>query len=334
MTRWERIQAVLAGERPDRTPVTAWRHFPYHEADPDDLARTTLAFQSEYDWDLVKLQPSSVHFSEAWGGRYDYGSYQGNHPLLVQRACQGPADLVRVEPLPGNAGPFAQQLQVIRTLRAAWGEDVPLIQTVFSPLSVVESLLTGALPKDRQESHLAHLLAEHAGVVHQAARAVAATLADYCRHLLQAGADGIFYAVTSQAREPYLTRDEYRAFARPYDLEVLNAVAAARLNVLHICGSHIHFDDFLDYPVPVLSWAATQPGNPSLAEAARRSRFALMAGVPEKTVFLQGDPQAVTAAVQAAEAATGGRRLIAAPECSYPPAVPAENVRALRRAVG
>lgn len=332
MTHWERLQAVLAGDVPDRTPVAAWRHFPGREHRAEDLVAATLAFQAEYDWDLVKLQPSAVHFAEAWGAEYDYSQYQGVQPRVVRTAAAGPADLAGIRALPGDAGPFGTQLAVIRALRRAWGPGVPLVQTVFSPLSVVE-LLLGRLRKHRSESRLPECIAGHADALHQTTSAVSSTLADYCARLLDAGADGIFFAVTGLAKSDYLTQAEYAAFGRPYDLPVLAAVQGARVNVLHICGGGVYFDDFRDYPVQVLSWASRQPGNPPLAEALDRTAAVLMAGVAEKETFLSGTPDAVAAAVTAARAATGGRRLIVAPECSYDPGTPAANIRALRDVV-
>lgn len=340
MTHWERIEAVLAGQRPDRPPVTAWRHFPGQEYPPEKQVAAHLAFQAEYDWDLVKLQPSSVHFAEAWGAEYDYARYRGNHPELIRPAVAGPDELGRITVVPGDTGPFAAQLQVIRTLRQTWGKEVPLIQTVFSPLSVVETLL-GGLRKSRAESRLAQCLASHGVAVHHATAAVATTLVDYSRQALSAGADGIFFAITGLARAAYLTQAEYAAFGRPYDLQVLAAIGDARLNVLHICGPEVYFDDFLHYPVPILSWAASQPGNPSVTEALRRSTnpgdstgpHTLMGGVDDDAVLLGGTAAAVNDAVRATLAACGGLRLIVAPECSYPPDTPAANVRALRSAV-
>jgi hypothetical protein len=34
----ERMQAVLAGQKPDRTPVALWRHFPVDDQEPQLLA--------------------------------------------------------------------------------------------------------------------------------------------------------------------------------------------------------------------------------------------------------------------------------------------------------
>ena len=57
----------------------------------------------------------------------------------------------------------------------------------------------------------------------------------------------------------------YAEFGRPYDLQVLEAVRGAQLNILHVCDSHNMLLDLADYPLQAFNWAATDPTNPSLA---------------------------------------------------------------------
>ena len=108
----------------------------------------------------------------------------------------------------------------------------------------------------------------------------AETLAAYAAACLDAGADGLFYA-TNVARADGLGAAECRRFQRPFDLRVLDAVARAPFNVLHVCGPAVHFDEFADYPVTAFSWALAA-GNPTLAEGHRRTGRAVMGGLPAK----------------------------------------------------
>src|SRR5206468_1036489 len=71
--------------------------------------------------------------------------------------------------------------------------------------------------------------------------------AGYAKRAVQTGADGLFYA-TNVARRDLLSPAECRRFQRPWDLRVLDAVAAAPFNVLHVCGTAAHLDEFVDYP--------------------------------------------------------------------------------------
>jgi len=96
---------------------------------------------------------------------------------------------------------------------------------------------------------------------------------------------------------------------------------------LHNCGENIYFDLLADYPVQAISWAATLPGNPTLAEGKERTRHAVMGGVNEKT--LPDDaPQKVADEVRTAIESTQGRRVLVAPGCSIPPRTPPANLEA------
>ena len=154
---------------------------------------------------------------------------------------------------------------------------LPIIWTVFSPMMVVPYLLTGGV-----EQALA-IAREEPKALEAALDAIAHTLAEYARLALSAGADGLFYA-TNVARRGLLSPEECRRFQRPYDLRILEAVAAAPFTALHVCGAGVHFDEFVDYPAQAFSWALGD-GNPSLREAHRRTGRAVMGGLPAKPLI-------------------------------------------------
>lgn len=66
MTKRERLEATIRGESTDRAPV-ALRHFPVDDQDPADLAASTVAFQRQYDFDLIKVTPASSFCVRDWG---------------------------------------------------------------------------------------------------------------------------------------------------------------------------------------------------------------------------------------------------------------------------
>ncbi|HEV8191372.1 MAG TPA: uroporphyrinogen decarboxylase family protein, partial [Ktedonobacterales bacterium] len=99
-------------------------------------------------------------------------------------------------------------------------------------------------------------------------------------------------------------------------------------NVLHNCGDAIYFDLLADYPVHAISWSATLPHNPALAEGKQRTTRAVMGGVSEKTTLPDGTPEQVAGEVRQAIAQTGGRRVLVAPGCSIPPRTPKANLEA------
>jgi uroporphyrinogen decarboxylase len=177
------------------------------------------------------------------------------------------------------------------------------------------------------------LIAEDPAGVHAALAAITETLAGYAAASVDAGASGVFYAIVRLARNGVLTREEHAEFGRPYDLQVLNAVAGAPFNLLHICGPQVYFDDVLDYPVHALNWAAAGQQNPTLAEARRRTGKALIGGVDEFGALQHGTPAEVIAEARAAIESAGAAGLLLTPGCGVAADAPEANLHALRAAV-
>ena len=54
MTKKERIQAAIAGEKPDKLPYSFWTHLPGIDLNPELLAEKTYEFYKKYDIDFIK----------------------------------------------------------------------------------------------------------------------------------------------------------------------------------------------------------------------------------------------------------------------------------------
>lgn len=337
LSKRERVEAALRGEAVDRVPVAAWQHFVPDETRYDLLARASLQYFKEFDWDWLKVNPRATYYAEAWGNRYNYRVYDRVYPKLKSGPVNTPADLEKIQEINPTKGVFAEQLKLVREIRLGSG-GAHFLQTVFSPLSVL-GFLAG-----RPKVHSADAVVQaHAQAVRQCIRenpqgthaalaAIAATLSGYAAALVEAGASGLFFAIVKLARQGVLTPAEYEAFGKPYDLQVLKAVQDAPFNLLHICGPAVYFDLVADYPVHAINWAAVGQRNPTVGEALERTRLAIVGGVDEDGAVQNGAPEDVLQEATAAIQATGGRKFLLAPGCATSPYVPASNLRALRAA--
>jgi uroporphyrinogen decarboxylase len=326
MTNRDRVLAALRGDAVDRVPLSFWMHHFAAENTVKDFVAESLRLARAFGWDYLKPQSRAQCFAEAWGLQYRASGERAVAYTRTQAPCADAAALRRLQPAAPSAGALGEQLEALRQIRAGLAPDTPIIWTVFSPLMVVPYLLPGGV-----EQTLAIARAEPAAL-EAALDAVAETLAGYTRLALAAGADGLFYA-TNVARRDLLSAVECRRFQRPYDLRVLTAAAPAPFNALHVCGSGVLFEEFVDYPVQVISWAMAA-GNPSLAEGRQRTGRAVMGGLPAKPVIATLTPEAVADHVRAAVRATGGRRLLLGPDCSINPDTPDSLMLAARAALG
>ncbi len=199
-------------------------------------------------------------------------------------------------------------------IRAAVGSGTPIIWTVFAPLMVLAALVRGG-----RDAMLALARAEPAATEH-ALEALTATLADYARACVDAGADGLFYA-TNVATRGAVSPEECRRWHRRFDLRILEEAAGAPFNLLHVCGSGVHFDQFADYPVTAFSWATVE-GNPSLREGHARTGRAVVGGLPAKPDIAAMSGEDIARRTRAAIAAMNGRHLLLGPDCSVNPDTP------------
>ena len=321
MRKRERVLAALRGQEVDRAPVSFWGHDFLREWTAEGLAAAMLESVRTFDYDYLKVNPRATYYAEAWGCRYRPSNDPARGPDVEHWVLREAADLAAIGPVDVQAGPFGEQLEALRLIAQGLRGEVPFVQTMFSPLSVV-----GRLANGREAAH--RWMAEEPAALHAALAAVAETLASYSRACLDAGADGIFFATTEWGSHDASTAEEYQTFGRPYDLRVLEAVEGAPMNILHVCRPHNMLEELLDYPVAAVNWAVHAPGNISLAEALPKTEKAVMGGVDERHALLDGSPGDVREQVLEALRGTGGRRFLLAPGCSVSPQTPPENLRA------
>lgn len=326
MTSRERVWAALKGAPVDRPPVSFWGHAYHRESTAEALADATLERWREGPWDWVKLNPRKHYHVEPWGVRYAYSGVPDEKPVLSEWPIREATDWAKVTPQPHDQGALGEQLEAVRLVRRALPADVPLIQTVFTPLAVL-----GEMTETPEE--LAAHMRSHPEFVRQALEAVTTTYERYARAVIAAGADGLFFATVDWASADYITAEDHRTWSRPFDLRVLSAVADAPFHVLHVCGSHNLLFELADYPVRAFSWASTDPTNPSLADALARVPGAVMGGISQAGSLVQPAPEAALEEYRVALDQTGGRRWLVAPGCSIPPDATQNNMRAVRDAV-
>lgn len=322
----ERVMAAVRGAAVDRPPMSFWGHFYHRESSAEDLVEASVEFQLEHGWDWVKLNPRKHYHVEPWGVSYRYSGRAAEKPVLDAWPVHQGADWLAITERPHDRGALAEQLEAVAMLRRRLPAEIPIVQTVFTPLAVLGEMV-------EEPGELRLHLRTHPHAVRGALEAVTRTFEPYVRAVLRAGADGIYLATVDWASRDLLAPEEYREWGRPGDLRLLAAAAGAPLNVLHVCKRRNLLFECADYPVAAFSWAATDPLNPSLAEGLARLPGAVMGGISHDDALAQPDPARPVEEFRRALEATGGRRWLAAPGCSILPATPAAHLRALRAAV-
>jgi len=318
MTKRERIKRAIRREAVDRVPIAFWRHFPESDQTAEGLAEAVLAFQAEYDFDLIKVTPTSGYAAEDWGFR---GTYKGNREGTREERrypVKTATDWRRIAPLDVHKGVYGRELAALKRIRAGRKDDAPILETVFSPLTVAKNLAGDAL--------LPHLRANPAELK-SALGIIAETTAQFAVAALAAGAEGIFFA-TQFASHDLLSLGEYREFGEPYDRVIFQAITGRTdLILLHAHGSRPMFEIVTTYPAQILNWHDRRTP-PSLVEGQRQFAGAVLGGLDEWGTL--GDSRPEQVAIQAADAIwqTGNRGLILGGGCVIPVDTPAANLHA------
>jgi uroporphyrinogen decarboxylase len=322
MTRRERVEAALAMGVADRPPVGAWGHTYREEWSPADLAAITIERARQMGWDFVKFQPRASTFAEAFGSTYQPSGHRLRAPILIQPAVPDLESWSSVAL--ANRKALDDQVESIGIVARELGRDVPVIQTVFSPITV------GGYLVGKSQSRVVRELRQHPELVGPALERIAEALVDFGRRSVESGAAGVFYAISGYAGRGVMPEKLYRELVLPYDQLVLRALPQqAWFNVVHLCGSKLNFGLSRDLPSHVVSWSVHNQGNPSLAEGRKIAGRAVMGGLNQRATLVYGPPARVKAEADRAVEETGGRGLLLAPGCSVPPRVRDVNLQAI-----
>lgn len=322
MDHRERLTACLSGEQPDRPPVALWRHFPVDDQNPQDLAAATVEFQKKYDFDFVKVTPSSSFCIKDWGVRDEWqGNTEGTR-VYTHHVIGEPADWARMPLLDPHQGYLGHQLECLRLIREAL-PDTPIIQTIFSPLSQAKNLAGRA--------DLIVQLRRDPGAVRAGLDCITASTVRFVEAALATGIDGIFYAV-QHAQYGLLSQQEYADLARQDDLTILEAARESWLRLLHLHGQDIMFELFLEYPVNMINWHDRETW-PDLLQAQEHFQGVVCGGLRQWDTMVVGDPEQVRREAQQAIELTSGKRFVLGTGCVTPIVAPRANIRAARQAV-
>lgn len=323
MTHWERIRAALKGEETDRAPISLWRHWPVEDETAQGLASAMIRWQQEYEFDLVKFMPTGTYGIEDWGAETEYIPNTGGTRTIIKFGVTDVEQWPRLAQLDVTRDYLGKEIEAVRLAAEELNNTVPILQTIFSPLTTARKLAGERIFTD---------LRLHPEPFKAGLQIIAETTARFALESIRAGAHGMFFASQCSTYR-LLSEAEYREFGRTYDLIVLDAVKdAAELNLIHAHGEDIMFDLMAGYPAEAMNWHDRLTW-PTLKEARARYARLLVGGIREKQTLIEGPAEAIKAEIQEAITQTNGRGLVVGPGCVIPTNTPVEHIHAAKAAV-
>ncbi|MBQ7535436.1 MAG: uroporphyrinogen decarboxylase [Stomatobaculum sp.] len=271
MTKRERIRAAVNGQRPDKLPYAFWTHLPGIDLDPEKLADETVRFFRKYDLDFIKTMNNGMYAIEDFGCVIDYSQIPlGGVARVTKTPIHSVEDWRNLQPCSVEKGSLARELRGLDlVLRQVRDDDVPVIFTVFSPVTIANKLSGNTIRS--------YLDAGQKDALHSALDVITETTCKVAAAAIEHGADGVFFASQSSTYS-FMNTEEYQEFGVPYDCRVLKAASGGWMNTIHAHGTDIMFDLLKDYPVHCFNWHAWE-SLPSVDEAALLSGKCLMGGL-------------------------------------------------------
>lgn len=322
MRKIDRVKAALTKQPVDRPPITLWKPYPEADHDVQLLAKAHVEFQEQFDLDFIKLTPFDLYPVEDWGCRVKYFGTANELPVIEKYAIQKIDDWQNITVLKPTTGAWGEQVLLSRHVKALKKEDVPFIQTVYSPLTVARKLAGDRIVRD---------LREYPRLIHKVLERITETTIQFVKATLNEGAAGIFFA-TACANYDFLDVKEYERFGGYYDLQVLEAAKDAWFNTLHIHGRKIMFDELLSYPVHALNWHDCHE-YPPVRRARAMTDLCIIGGLDEEGPIVKGTPFAVIEEVTEFLRETNLQGVMVGPGCSTLPIIPPNNLTAARLVV-
>lgn len=289
MNKKQRVDRVLAGQPVDRPPLSLWYHFGVQHGGGETFARTTLDFFDHYDFDFLKVMND-----------YFYPAPEG------LEAVRNPQDLQRLQRFAVAQSPWREQFKALRIIAAALENKAYFVDTVFDAWQSLHRNLAGEYMQELMEAAPQALL--------DALDRISDNLIDYCRTSIELGSAGIFLSIPAAAE--ILSREQFLIFVKPFARKVLEAIRPpAAMNVLHVHGKALFFEDVLDLPAHVFNWWDRGPDGPALQWVKDRIPGCVMGGI-DQTLVARRTRAFLKAHVREALEMGGDRRFFLANGCT------------------
>ncbi len=307
MKKTERVRAALHGEALDRPPFSFWTHLPGIDLEWQRIAEETAAFQRRFDLDFVKSMPNGFYCVEDWGAQLDFsGIAAGGVGQVTASPIETIDDWAGLQRVNVLEGAYGRELKHLERLRALLDDDVPILATVFSPLTIA-----GKLSKDL---HRKHLRESPAAVIAGLDRISEVTCA-FVREAMARGCAGMFFALQEAAHAAFKP-EEYARWGEPHDRAVIAAACEAGgwFNVLHMHGDDVLFDQLARYDISALNWHIGETP-PSIADYRGSGGKRPIVGGLQRSNLTKRDRNAVLADLKRSIDECDGRGILIAPAC-------------------
>ena len=304
MTKRERVEAVLRGERPDRVPVCFWHHF--GNLPPEETVREHVRFFRESGEDILKMMCDEFFVyplnNAKTAAEYLALKPQGRNSYYVKGQAERAAQIN--DALQGEPITFYNAFSPYATLKHAIGQD--------AALALIRSHEDAAL-------HALDVICEDTIYMIEAV-------------LKESGTTGMMLCLQG-AEEGLFTEEEYQRVIRPTESRVVEAAwALSDTNLLHLCGWDgvpDRLERWKGYQTRIVNWDVDVEGISLRQGKEYFGGRAVMGGFNNRKGQLlhAGSKQDVQAFTKQLLADAGQEGVIIGADCSLPSDIDRQRIR-------
>ncbi len=311
----DRLRELADGGTVEPVGISMWKHFPDTDRKADKFFDRTVDFQLRGGWDFLKIAYHGLYSVEDWPVEIAWPTDESTVGVVARFAIDSPEKWKQLEVTAVSEGALARELAITARFVERFRGEVPVIATVFSPLTTAIKMCG-----DRLFAHMR----EEPQALHRGLEVITETTRRFVDELVRIGVDGIFFA-TQLGTWDRMDWEGYQEFGKQYDLEVLQRVSCLWFNIFHIHGARPMFEQLCTYPVTALNWH-DRTTDMSIATARTLTDKVLIGGVDEHHTLLTGSDDAVRSELADAVAQDPEKRVILGPGCVVPLTVPEERL--------
>ncbi|WP_320129738.1 uroporphyrinogen decarboxylase family protein [uncultured Sphaerochaeta sp.] len=299
MDKRELLLATLQGEKTERIPCGFWYHFDDSCKYGQAAIQAHVDFYEKIDADILKVM-----------NEYSY---------RIDREIKNPRDWRAVRPSSFSDSPYTGYLDEFKALKKALPSEVPLFATVHGVLVSAYHATEKPGNFSNPDNMVSRHLKQDPESVAVGLQAIAQTLIALCEHLVEAGADGIYYAALGG--EAYrFERSLFESYVKPFDKQVIEAInGMGAKSILHICKDQIVLPMYQGIPADIINWDIHDcPYSLSDGRALFPGKT-LLGGFDDRSgELVDGSLASIEQAVEDMVAVAGRERFIIGSDCTLP----------------
>lgn len=306
MNKYERIRAVINQEKVDRIPYSFWTHLPGYDLHPEELAQKTYEFYKELDLDFIKTMPNGMFAIEDFGCVCDYSDVlKGGVAKVTKYLVEEESDWEKLQPVDVTKGAYGRELHAVNLLLSKTKNEVPVIATEFSPLTVLSKLSSGKV--------FTHMKT-NPDQIKKCLEIVTDVIIEHANLCIEAGCSGIFLA-SQVATYDKLTIEEYKEFELPFVKKLISGLSnKAWFNVSHFHGENIIYDVLGEMGLNAISYHVWETDPDPIMHYQKNPQVAILGGIQRSNITTD-NRNALEEDIRKIKEQSNGKNLIIAPGC-------------------